>query len=360
MGGSGTAAAQAGPGHRQPGAAPLADRGRDDRHHRRHGRRRRAAGQTRRAAANRGTAAVPCTATLPPSVTSGAPGHTTGDEQPATSPPARAGPPAPAPAGPPSGAALPGTAAPGTGSPAGRMSWAAGQGSSADHGIGVGYQISRGPGGIVQGRIVILDRGPAPVTGWRLRLVLPGDRHYQVIHARNISAGDSLIVQPGAGLGTPRRDASSWSPSPRRAPATPRSAAWSRTLRASRPGPARPGRSVRPGPAARQAVTWASGGAAAVTGRAPAGAGAATAGPGTAGAGAATAGPGTAGAGAGTAEAGAGTAEAGAGTAGAGAARGRAADGPAGSERGAWRRRKAAGPAAGRRRECLVPVGFLP
>ncbi len=145
---------------------------------------------------------VPCTATLPPSVTSGAPGHTTGDEQPATSPPARAGRPAPAPAGPPSGAALPGTAAPGTGSPAGRMSWAAGQGSSADHGIGVGYQISRGPGGIVQGRIVILDRGPAPVTGWRLRLVLPGDRHYQVINARNISAGDSLIVQPGAGLGT--------------------------------------------------------------------------------------------------------------------------------------------------------------
>ena len=291
---------------------------------------------------------VPCTATLPPSVTSGAPGHTTGDEQPATSPPARAGLPAPAPAGPPSGAALPGTAAPGTGSPAGRMSWAAGQGSSADHGIGVGYQISRGPGGIVQGRIVILDRGPAPVTGWRLRLVLPGDRHYQVINARNISAGDSLIVQPGAGLGTL---------SPGRFELVAFTAQGTSNAPVSclvedptglPAGPARPGRSVRPGPAARQAVTWASGGAAAVTGRAPAGAGAATAGPGTAGAGAATAGPGTAGAGAGTAGAGAGTAEAGAGTAGAGAARGRAADGPAGSERGAWRRRKAAGPAAGR------------
>ena len=82
------------------------------------------------------------------------------------------------------------------------MSWAAGQGSSADHGIGVGYEISRGPGGTVQGRIVILDRGRAPVTGWRLRLVLPGDRHYQVINGRNISAGDSLVVQPRSGQGT--------------------------------------------------------------------------------------------------------------------------------------------------------------
>ena len=145
---------------------------------------------------------VPCTATLPPSVTSGASARVTGRVQPATSPSARPDRSAPALAGPPSGAAGNGTAPPGTGSPAGRVSWAAGQGSSADHGIGVGYEISRGPGGIIQGRIVILDRGPAPVTGWRLRLVLPGDRHYQVINARNISSGDSLIVQPGAGQGT--------------------------------------------------------------------------------------------------------------------------------------------------------------
>ena len=141
---------------------------------------------------------VPCTATLPPSATSGAPGR----EQPATSPSPRAHRPAAALAGPPSGAGGDGPAAPGPGPAAGRVSWAAGQGRSADHGIGVGYEISRGPGGIVQGRIVILDRGPAPVTGWRLRLVLPGDRHYQVINARNIPAGDSLVVQPGAGQGT--------------------------------------------------------------------------------------------------------------------------------------------------------------
>ena len=105
-------------------------------------------------------------------------------------------------ASPPSGAAGAGTVAPGTGPAAGRVSWAAGQGSSADHSIGVGYEISRGPGGIVQGRIVILDRGRAPVTGWRLRLVLPGDQHYHVINGRNRSAGDSLVVQPGSGQGT--------------------------------------------------------------------------------------------------------------------------------------------------------------
>ena len=150
---------------------------------------------------------VPCTATLPPSVTSGTPGHGTGRGQPGTSRPPRAGASASsaaaAPAGaPPSGAAGGGTAAPGPGPAAGRVSWAAGQGSSADHGIGVGYEISRGPGGTVQGRIVILDRGRAPVTGWRIRLVLPGDRHYQVINGRNISAGDSLVVQPGSGQGT--------------------------------------------------------------------------------------------------------------------------------------------------------------
>ena len=143
---------------------------------------------------------VPCTATLPPSATSGAPGHATGREQPATSPSARADRSA-SPAGA-AWAAGNGAAAPGTGSAAGRVSWAAGQGSSADHGIGVGYEISRGPGGTVQGRIVILDRGRGPVTGWRLRLVLPGDRHYQVINARSSSAGDSLVVQPGAGQGT--------------------------------------------------------------------------------------------------------------------------------------------------------------
>jgi len=144
---------------------------------------------------------VPCTATLPPSATSGAPGHATGREQPAASPSARADRYA-SPAARPAGAGGNGTAAPGPGSAAGRVSWAAGQGSSADHGIGIGYEISRGPGGTVQGRIVILDRGRAPVTGWRLRLVLPGDRHYQVINARSISAGDSLVVQPGAGQGT--------------------------------------------------------------------------------------------------------------------------------------------------------------
>jgi hypothetical protein len=53
---------------------------------------------------------------------------------------------------------------------------------------------------------VITNHGGAPVTGWRLRVVLPGDGHYQVAHAAGVSAGDSLLItalpgQPALGAG---------------------------------------------------------------------------------------------------------------------------------------------------------------
>ena len=39
-----------------------------------------------------------------------------------------------------------------------------------------------------------MNNGPAPVSGWRVTLVLPGDRGYQVLDARNRSAGDALVM----------------------------------------------------------------------------------------------------------------------------------------------------------------------
>ena len=56
------------------------------------------------------------------------------------------------------------------------------------------YKIRHLPGGAVTGQLVIVNHGGARVTGWQLRVVLPGDDHYQVGHAASTSAGDSLVV----------------------------------------------------------------------------------------------------------------------------------------------------------------------
>ena len=83
---------------------------------------------------------------------------------------------------------------------------AAGPGRSADHQVGVHYEIKPQPGRTVTGQLVIVNHGGAPVTGWRLRVVLPGDGHYQVAHAADASSGDSLVLtalpgQPALGAG---------------------------------------------------------------------------------------------------------------------------------------------------------------
>jgi Cellulose binding domain len=127
---------------------------------------------------------VPCSATLPRSVTASA-------ASPAASP-VRARP-APRPARSPGRAGRHAEAA-----PAG-AGLAAGPGQSADHQVRVHYKIRHLPGGTVTGQLVIVNHGGAPITGWQLRLVLPGDDHYQVGHAASTSAGDSLVVtaRPG-------------------------------------------------------------------------------------------------------------------------------------------------------------------
>ena len=68
------------------------------------------------------------------------------------------------------------------------------------------YSIKPQPGHSVRGHLVIVNHGGAPVSGWRLRIVLPGDGHYQVDHAAGASAGDSLVLtalpgQPTLGAG---------------------------------------------------------------------------------------------------------------------------------------------------------------
>jgi translation initiation factor IF-2 len=122
---------------------------------------------------------VRCSATLPRSVTASA-------TDPAASPgPAR---PAPRPARSVGRAGRHAQAA-----PAG-AGLAAGPGRSADHQVGVHYKIRPLPGGAVTGQLVIVNHGGAPVTGWQLRVVLPGDGHYQVGSAASASAGDALVV----------------------------------------------------------------------------------------------------------------------------------------------------------------------
>jgi Cellulose binding domain len=58
----------------------------------------------------------------------------------------------------------------------------------------VGYAITEDSERGIHGQIVIVNNGPAPVSGWRITLVLPGDRGYQVLDARNRSAGDALVM----------------------------------------------------------------------------------------------------------------------------------------------------------------------
>ena len=70
----------------------------------------------------------------------------------------------------------------------------AGQAASADRAIGARYEITRDTRHGIHGRIVIANNGSAPVSGWRITVVLPGDTHYQVLNAGYRSAGDALVV----------------------------------------------------------------------------------------------------------------------------------------------------------------------
>ena len=79
---------------------------------------------------------------------------------------------------------------------------ATGRAVSADHAIGVGYAITEDRQQGIHGQIVIVNNGSAPVSGWRVTLVLPGDRGYQVLDARNRSAGDALVMTAPADGGS--------------------------------------------------------------------------------------------------------------------------------------------------------------
>jgi Cellulose binding domain len=70
----------------------------------------------------------------------------------------------------------------------------AGRAVSADHAVGVGYGITQDGQQDIRGQIVIVNNGPVPLTGWRIRVVLPGDTDYQVLDAANHSAGDALVM----------------------------------------------------------------------------------------------------------------------------------------------------------------------
>jgi hypothetical protein len=62
------------------------------------------------------------------------------------------------------------------------------------------YAITQDGQQDIQGQIVIVNNGPVPLTGWRIRVVLPGDTDYQVLGAANRSAGDALVLAaPAAG-----------------------------------------------------------------------------------------------------------------------------------------------------------------
>ncbi len=157
---------------------------------------------------------VPCAAALPASVRSGRTGPASA---PATAAPTVARPssapssptpsrPAPVAIQPVSAQrvpAQPASAQPAPAAPASRpgpfsspapLSWATGRAVSADHAIGVGYAITEDSQQGIRGQIVIVNNGSAPVSGWRITLVLPGDRGYQVLDARNRSAGDALVM----------------------------------------------------------------------------------------------------------------------------------------------------------------------
>ncbi len=75
----------------------------------------------------------------------------------------------------------------------------AGRAVSPDRAIGVGYAITGDGEQGIHGQIVIVNNGSAPVGRWRVRLVLPGDTHYQVLSAENRSAGDALVMAAAPG-----------------------------------------------------------------------------------------------------------------------------------------------------------------
>ncbi len=157
---------------------------------------------------------VPCAAALPASVRTSAAGPGRGTAS--ASPPATATPTAArrAPAPPPSpqpSATAPEAAAPRPAGPAPEhvsfpapVAASAGRAVSADHAAGVGYGITQDGQQDIHGQIVIVNNGPAPLTGWRIRVVLPGDTDYQVLDAANRSAGDALVMAaPAAGQAIP-------------------------------------------------------------------------------------------------------------------------------------------------------------
>jgi Cellulose binding domain len=174
---------------------------------------------------------VPCAAALPASVQSGGngPASATGSPGPPTTAaptvPQRASAPPSAPATAPEAAAPPparpsassGLVSPsatisarapvsaGAASPPLAISFpapaasSAGRAVSADRAMGVGYAITEDGEHGIHGQIVIVNNGSAPVTRWRVRVVLPGDTHYQVLSAENRSAGDALVMASAAG-----------------------------------------------------------------------------------------------------------------------------------------------------------------
>ncbi len=73
------------------------------------------------------------------------------------------------------------------------------QAVSPGHAIGVGYEITGDGHHGIHGQIVIANESSAPVSGWRVTVVLPGDSHYQARNARNRSAGSALVMVPSAG-----------------------------------------------------------------------------------------------------------------------------------------------------------------
>jgi Type II transport protein GspH len=149
---------------------------------------------------------VPCTAALPASVRTSAagpgsepvPGRTPATATPTVTRHAPAPPSSPLPS---SAAPAPEGAAPHRAGPAPEpVSFAApaassaGRAVSADHAVGVGYGITQDGQQDIHGQIVIVNNGPVPLTGWRIRVVLPGDTDYQVLDAANRSAGDALVM----------------------------------------------------------------------------------------------------------------------------------------------------------------------
>jgi hypothetical protein len=133
---------------------------------------------------------VTCAAALPVPVRSGGTGPASG-----------AGPAgAPAKAAPVGAQRAPVPAAPPPPAASAPSSPSAGQAVSADRVIGARYEITGDTQHGIHGQIVIANNGSAPVSGWRVTVVLPGDTHYQVLNAGNRSAGDALVVAaPGNG-----------------------------------------------------------------------------------------------------------------------------------------------------------------